>query len=64
MYLSVDSLIEINHIITGSNNITLRKVKVNPYGFDEIYMDKDLIVDKLYKITDSFDERKITSTKI
>ena len=26
MYLTVDSLIKINSIITGSNNITLRKV--------------------------------------
>ena len=26
MYLTVDSLIEMNNIITGSNNITLRKV--------------------------------------
>ena len=30
MYLTVDSLIEINNIITGSNNINLRKV--NAYG--------------------------------
>ena len=31
MYLTVYSLIEMNNITTGSNNITLRKV--NPYGF-------------------------------
>ena len=28
MYLTVDSLIEINNIITGANSITLRKVNV------------------------------------
>ena len=28
MYLTVDSLIEINNLITGSNNITLRKANV------------------------------------
>ena len=33
MYLIVDSLIEINSIIPGSNNITLRKGNVPPYRF-------------------------------
>ena len=37
IYLTVDSLIEINNMITGSNNITLRKVDVKPYGFDKMY---------------------------
>ena len=41
MCLTVNSLIEINNIITGSNNITLRKVNVKPYGFDKMYMDKE-----------------------
>ena len=50
-------------MITGSNNITLRKVNVKPYGFDKMYMDKDLIEEKLYEIIDQFNERKITSTK-
>ena len=63
MYLTVDSLIEINNIITGSDNITLRKVNAKPYGFDKMYMDKELIGDKLYQIIDKFNERKITSTK-
>ena len=63
MYLTVDSLIEKNNIITGSNNITLRKVDVKPYGFDKMYMDKELIEDKLYEKIDRFNERKITSTK-
>ena len=63
MYLTVDSLIEISNIITSSNNITLRKVYVKPYGSDKIYMDKELIEDKLYQIIDQFNERKITSTK-
>ena len=45
MYLIVDSLIEINNMITGLDNITLRKVNVKPYGFDKMYMSKDLIED-------------------
>ena len=61
LYLTVDSLIEINNIITGSNNITLRKVNVKPYGFDKKYMDQELIEDKLYQIIYQFNERKITS---
>lgn len=40
MYLTVDLLIDMTNIITGSNNVTLRKVNVKPYG---ICMDKDLI---------------------
>ena len=63
MYLTVDSLMEINNIITGSNNIALRKVNVKRYGFDKMYMDKELIRDKPYQIIDQFNERQITSTK-
>ena len=48
MYLTDDLLIETNNIITGSNNITLRKVNVKPYGFDKMYMGKEIIEDKLY----------------
>ena len=43
MYLTVNSLADINNIITGLNNITLIKVNVKPYGYDKMYMDKDLI---------------------
>ena len=63
MYLTVDSLIEINNRITSSNNINLRKVNVKPYGFDKMYMDKELIEDKLSQIIDHFNVGKITSTK-
>ena len=63
MYLTVDSLREINDIMTGLNSITLRKVNVKPHGFDKSYMDKDLIENKAYQITDQFNERKISSKK-
>lgn len=46
MYLTVDSLIDINNLKTGSINITLRKVNVKPNGYDKIYVDKILIEDK------------------
>ena len=58
-YLTVDSLTEIGNIITGSSNITLRKVIVKPYGFDKKCIDKDLIKDKLYQITHQFNEKEI-----
>ena len=48
-YLKVGYLIEINNVKTGSN-IALRKVKVKPYEFDKMYVDKDLIQDKLYQV--------------
>ena len=49
-------------MIIGSS-ITLRKVNINPYAFDKMYMNKDVIEDKLYQIINQFNERKITSTK-
>ena len=50
MYLIVYSLIEINNITTGLNNIILRKGNVKPYEFDKTYMEKVLIEDKLYQL--------------
>ena len=46
-------------MIIGSS-ITLRKVNINPYAFDKMYMNKDVIEDKLYQIINQFNERKIT----
>ena len=58
MHLTVDSLVLTNNIITGSNNNTLRKVNAKSHGYDKLYMDKDLIQDKLYGLIDQFNERK------
>lgn len=63
MYLSVDSFKKIDYIKTGSFNITLRKVNVFPQRFDKMYLDKELIENKLYQITNQFDERQIISIK-
>ena len=40
MYLTFDSLIEINNITTGSKSINLRIVNVKQHGFDKIYIGK------------------------
>ena len=55
-------MIDINNIITGSNNISLRKVNVKTYGYDEIYMNKDLIESKLHQLIDQYSEIKINHT--
>ena len=47
MYLTINFLIDISNIITASDNVTLRKVNVKPYGFDEMYMDQELIKEHL-----------------
>ena len=47
--LTADSFINISNIITGSNNITQRKVNVKPYRRDKTYMNKDLMHDNCIK---------------
>lgn len=59
MYLTVHSLIDINNIVTGSNNITQIKDNVKPQECDKIYVDKDLLKDKLYQLIDQFNKTKI-----
>ena len=56
MHLTVDYFVEISNLITGSNNITLIKFSVKRYGFDKMYIDKELIEDKLCQIIDQFNE--------
>ena len=60
MYLSVYSLVDVNGVITGSNNIILRKVNIKQYGIDKTYLDKDLIENRLYQLIDQFNERKVS----
>ena len=59
IYLNVDSLIDINNIITGLNNVTLIKVNVKPCGYGKMYMEKDLTEVKLYQLIDQFNKIKI-----
>ena len=54
VHLNVDSLTQINNLITSLNNITLKKVNVKPHRFDKMYTGKDLIQDKLYQVIDQF----------
>lgn len=52
------------HIITGSDNITLWKVKVKPDRFNKMYTDKDVKEDQPYQIIDKFNERKTYKCKL
>lgn len=58
MYLNTDSLIEINIINIGLNNVTPRKFNVKLYRSDKRYTDKEPIQDKLYQIIFQFNGRK------
>ena len=56
LFLVVDSLIHLNNINTGSNNIGLRNVNVRPAGSYKMYMDKNDIEHELYTLVDSFND--------
>ena len=60
LFLTADSLIILNNIITGSQNIRLRDINVKAAGYDKVYMDKSLIKPALYQLVDEFNERKVT----
>ena len=61
LLLAVDSLITLNNIITGSNNLTLRKVNVKPAFYKKQYLDFTKIEFELYNLIDLFNDRYITN---
>ena len=61
LFLTVDSLIRLNNIITGSININLRTCNVKPDGYDRYYMNFTRIEAELYRLVDRFNERQITA---
>ena len=60
LYLTVDSLIRINNLITDTNNIQLRQINVKPAFHDKQYMDFSRIESELYTLVDKFNKRQIT----
>ena len=60
LFLTVDSLITLNNIILGSNNIWLRCVNVKPAFHNKQYLDFSKIEFELYKLIDLFNDRYIT----
>ena len=60
LLLTVDSLITLSNIITGSNNLFLRSVNAKPAFYQKQYLDFTLIKFELYKLVDLFNDRYIT----
>ena len=60
MFLTVDSLIHLNNLITGSNNLELRKVNIRPAGYYRSYMDWHNVEFALYALVDYFNDCLIT----
>ena len=61
LLLTLDSLITLNNIITGSNNLSLRFVNVKPAFYKKQYLDFTKIEFELYKLVDLFNDRYITN---
>ena len=61
LLLTVDSLITLNNIVTGSNNLSLRSVNVRPAFYKKQYLDFTKIEFELYKLVDLFNDRYITN---
>ena len=60
LFLTVDSLITINNIITNSSNYHLRSVDVKPVGYNKKYMDFTQIESELYLLINQFNDRFIS----
>ena len=61
MFLTVDSLIEVNNLILGKNNTELRKLNVKPAGYaTNPYFPWWYVETSLYILLDEFNERCIT----
>ena len=61
LFLTVDSLIRINNIITNSHNLHLRRHNVKPAGYNKQYMDASRIETELHSLVDKFNDIRITS---
>ena len=61
LYLTVDSLIRINNLITNSTNTRLRTVNVRHAGYEKEYKDFYLIQPALYGLIDNFNLSRINS---
>ena len=62
MFLTVNSLIEVNNLILGKNNTELRKLDVKPAGYaTNPYFPWWCIESSLYILLDEFYKRRITN---
>ena len=63
LFLTVDSLIRMNNLITRSQNTYVRTCNVKPAGFDRQYMEANKIEAALCRLVDDFNDQKITHRK-
>ena len=60
LFLTVDSLIRLNNLITGSQHTKLRACNVKPSVYNKQYMDVNNIEAALFGLVDDFNDRRIT----
>ena len=60
LFLTVDSSIRLNNIITGLRYIGLRDINVKSAGYSKIYNDKSSVEAALYRLVDQFIDRIIS----
>ena len=60
LFLTVDSLITLNNIITNANNLFLRQKNIKPAGYNKQYMHFNYIESELYRVVDQFNDRYIS----
>ena len=61
LFLTVDSLITLNNIITDSTNLSLRFVNVKLAFYNKQYLDFTKIEFELYNLVDQYNDRYITN---
>ena len=62
LYLTLDSLIEINNLIINKHNQNLRQTQVKPSGYNFQYMHFSKININLQSLIDQFNDRQLTKT--
>ena len=60
LFLTVDSLITLNDIITGSQYIGLKDINVKPAGYSKIYLGKSFAEAALHCLVDQFNDRIVS----
>ena len=63
LYLTLDSLIEINNIILNKHTQKLRQTQVKPLAYNFQYMHFSKIETNLQSLIDRFNDRQLTKTK-
>ena len=63
LFLTLDSLIELNNIITRKKNNGLRVINVKPAGYNCMYMHYNNINFALQILIDNCNDRRITKTE-